>query len=140
MLTNIFQPLDALFDNHTSLVVLFSGIGIALVPFILSLVKKIYRFICSKITTKQSNPPDSIPPKAEKSSELKIDIQAIRNCIAYGLNQEQENLYYIYYYKYKDKFIESEILSLEKSITDSKNEFNPYKIPLCILLGLLEKL
>lgn len=139
-INNTINTLDTLFSSHPSLGVLFSGIGVSVLLGIISFGKKIVKKTKSKNTDTEPCTYELNASEPKENSEIMYDINKIKQTLRIGLNQDQEDVYFTYFTKYKDYFSDSEITSLNNAVLDSKNEFYPYRKPLCILLGLLEKI
>lgn len=115
--------------NNSSISTFFSGIGTTLIQGITS------KFHKHKSTNVENNiTQQSVDPKL---SPIQKDIQSIQNSIKYDLSFKQEEIYFRYFNKYKNKFTDSDI----NILNEQSSAFSPkYNILLSKLLGLIESI
>lgn len=134
---HIFNFLDNAFSEHTFLSVAFSGFGIACIPVIFSIAKKVFK--SRKGSQKQApvSEPETAPEPASSFPDIENDISEIKNSLRYHLRQTQKETFSRYFHKYKG-FLETDD---RESLKKQASEFYPdYSDLLSQLLGHIEAL
>lgn len=134
--------LDNIFTNHPVLSIAFSGFGLALIPAIFCISKKIWashkhsnsQTFTSEIKT---NIIFSQPEQTNNPSKIESDIKTIENSIKFDLSSNQKNVFLRYFNKYKNQLNKNDVGSLYKQLTLSSTNYSSL---LSQLLGLIEAL